>query len=177
MANRLQSLRNPTSIVLIMLMAVALICAGLLGGELYWRHRAQRMLTAMVERMVDDDASVSIATTPPLLLQSIEANYTEITIATAGKQVRAAKGMKVVVDIRDLRLPDNGPSGATIGSLTATIDWTDEGMKRTAQQAIPLLGGFVTGVTTDPSAGTNGVASRPPRHFQPGTGASQGQIG
>jgi hypothetical protein len=176
-ANRLQSLRNPTSIVLIMLMAVALICAGLLGGELYWRHRAQRMLTAMVERMVDDDASVSIATTPPLLLQSIEANYTEITIATAGKQVRAAKGMKVVVDIRDLRLPDNGPSGATIGSLTATIDWTDEGMKRTAQQAIPLLGGFVTGVTTDPSAGTNGVASRPPRHFQPGTGASQGQIG
>jgi hypothetical protein len=53
--------------------------------------------------------------------------------------------MKVVVDIRDLRLQDNGPSGAPIGSLTATIDWTDEGMKRTAQQAIPLLGGFVTG--------------------------------
>jgi hypothetical protein len=77
-ANRLQSVRNPTSIVLIMLIAVALICAGLLGGELYWRHRAQRMLTAMVECMVDDDASVSIATTPPLLLQSIEGNYTEI---------------------------------------------------------------------------------------------------
>lgn len=92
MANRLQSLRNPHLDCLDYAdSAVALICGGLLGGELYWRHRAQRMLTAMVECMVDDDASVSIATTPPLLLQSIEGNYTEITIATAGTQVRAAK--------------------------------------------------------------------------------------
>ena len=157
MVNRLQSLRNPTSIVLLMVTAVALFCAGLLGGELYWRYRAHSMLTAMVECMVDDDASVSLATTPPLLLQSMEGNYTEIAIATAGKQVRAARGMRVVVDIRDLRLQHNGPSGATIGSLTATIDWTDDGMKRTAQQAIPVLGGFVTGVTTDPSTGTIAV--------------------
>lgn len=56
----------------------------------------------------------------------------------AGKQVRAAKGMKVVVDMRDLRLRDNGASGGTMGSLSATIDWTDDGMKHTAQQAISL---------------------------------------
>lgn len=153
-ANSLQSFKNPTSIVLITLIAVALICAGLLVGELYWRHRAQSMLTVMAECIIDDDASVSIATTPPLLLQTIEGNYTEITIVNAGKQVRAAKGMKVVVDMRDLHLRDNGASGATMGSLSVTIDWTDDGMKRTAQQAIPLLGGFVTSVTTDPSAGT-----------------------
>ena len=153
-ANSPQSFKNPTSIVLIAVIAVALICAGLLVGELYWRHRAQSMLTVMAECIIDDDASVSIATTPPLLLQTIEGNYTEITIVNAGKQVRAAKGMKVVVDMRDLRLRDNGASGATMGSLSVTIDWTDDGMKRTAQQAIPLLGGFVTSVTTDPSAGT-----------------------
>src|SRR5271170_3608488 len=131
-ANSLQSFKNPTSIVLITLIAVALICAGLLVGELYWRHRAQSMLTVMAECIIDDDASVSIATTPPLLLQTIEGNYTEITIVNAGKQVRAAKGMKVVVDMRDLRLRDNGASGATMGSLSVTI----------------------TSVTTDPSAGT-----------------------
>ena len=153
-ANILQSFKNPTSIVLITLIAVAVICAGLLGGELYWRYRAQSMLTVMAECIVDDDASVSIATKPPLLLQTINDNYTEITIVNAGKQVRAAKGMKVVVEMSDLRLQGNGASGGTIGWLSATIDWTDDGMKRTAQQALPLLGGFVTAVTIDPSAGT-----------------------
>lgn len=154
MANRLQSFKSPTSIALITVIAVALTCAGLLVGELYWRHLAQSMLTVMAECIIDDDASVSIATTPPLLLQTIEGNYTEITIVNAGNQVRAAKGMKVVVDVRDLRLRDHGASGGTMGSLSATIDWTNDGMKRTAQQAIPLLGGFLTSVTTDPSAGT-----------------------
>jgi LmeA-like phospholipid-binding len=153
-ANTRQSLKNPTSIVLIAVIAVALICATLLAGELYMRHRAQSMVTAIVECMVDDAASVSIATTPPLLLQAVAGRYSEITFVTAGNQLRAAKGMKVVVDIKDLRLQGSGASGGTIGSLSARIDWTDDGMKRTAQQAIPLLGGFVTSVTTDPSAGT-----------------------
>lgn len=67
----MSSLKSPTSIVLIAVTAVALISAGLLGSELYWRYRAESMLTAMVECIVDDDASVSIATTRPLLLQTI----------------------------------------------------------------------------------------------------------
>jgi LmeA-like phospholipid-binding len=153
-ANRRQSLKSPTSIVLIALIAVALSCASLLAGELYARQRAQSLVTAIVECMVDDAASVSIATTPPLLLQAVAGRYTDITIVTAGKQVRGAEGMKVVVEIRDLRLQDSGASGGTIGWLSATVGWTDDGMKRTAQQAIPLLGGIVTSVTTDSSAGT-----------------------
>lgn len=154
MATRLQSLKNPTSIVLIAVTVVALICASLLGGELYMRHWARSLLTTIVRCMVDDDASVSVAASPPVVVQIVEGRYTEITIATAGKQVRAAKGMTAVVDIRDLRLQEGAASAGTIGSLTATIGWTNDGMKRTAQQAIPLLGGFVTDVTTDPSAGT-----------------------
>jgi LmeA-like phospholipid-binding len=156
-ANRLQSLKNPTSIVLIAVITVALMCAGLLGGELYTRHWAQTMLTAMVKCMVDDDANVSIATAPPMLVQIVTGRYTEITIATAGKQLRSAKGMTVVVEITDLHLQHSGASAGTIGSLNAAIGWTDDGMKRTAQEANPLLGGFVTGVTTDPSAGTIAV--------------------
>lgn len=154
MANRLQSPKPPMLIAVIAVIAVALVCACLLGSELYARHWAQSMVTAMVKCAVDDDASVSIATTPPLLFQAVEDRFTDITIETAGKQVRAAKGMKVVVVIKDLRLRGGSASGGTIGSLSATVGWTDDGMKRTAQQEIPLLGGFVTGVTTDPSAGT-----------------------
>jgi hypothetical protein len=153
-ANRPQSLKTATSIILIAATAVMLLCASLLGAELYMWHSAESMLTAMVQCIVDDDASVSIMATPPLLLQALTGRYTDITIATAGRQVRTAKGMTVVVDIKDIRLRKGGSSGGTIGSLNAVIAWTDEGMTRTAQQAIPLFGGFVTAVTSDPSAGT-----------------------
>ena len=153
-AASLQSLKKPTSIVLIAVTAVALMCAGLLGGELYLRQKAQSIITAMAQCIVDDDANVSIATPPPLLLQTLTGHYAGITIATAGKQVRSAKGMRVVLDIVDLHVPVNGSSGITVGSLSATIVWTDDGMKRTAQQAIPLFGASITAVGTDPSTGT-----------------------
>ena len=39
-ANRLESLKTPASIVLIAVTVVALICASLVGGELYMRHWA-----------------------------------------------------------------------------------------------------------------------------------------
>jgi hypothetical protein len=48
-ANRLESLKTPASIVLIAVTVVALICASLVGGELYMRHWARSQLTAMAE--------------------------------------------------------------------------------------------------------------------------------
>jgi hypothetical protein len=73
MANTLQSLKTRTSIVLIAVIAVALVCACLLGGELYARRWAQSLVTAMVECAVDDDASVSIASTPPYSFKLLRA--------------------------------------------------------------------------------------------------------
>ena len=35
-----------------------------------------------------------------------------------------------------------------------TITWSADGIKRTIQNAIPLVGSFVNGVTTNPSDGT-----------------------
>jgi hypothetical protein len=139
---------------LIAVTALMLICASLLAGERYIRHSTRSALSALVKCVVEDDASVSIATTPPLLLQAVTGRYPDITIATAGRRVRAAEGMTVVVAVKDLQLRDGGASGATIRSLNAVIVWTDEGMTRTAQQAVPLLGAFVTAVTSDSSAGT-----------------------
>ena len=81
-------------------------------------------------------------------------HYTNINIETAGNQVRQAKGMKVTINIKDVRLEDTANSSGSIGSLVANIDWSSEGIKQTIQDAIPLIGSFVTGVTTNPSAGT-----------------------
>ncbi len=38
--------------------------------------------------------------------------------------------------------------------MVANVTWSSQGIKDTIQNAIPLVGAFVTGVTTNPSAGT-----------------------
>ena len=81
-------------------------------------------------------------------------NYGNISIETAGNQIRDAKGMKAQVNIDDVRLQDSGNSKGTIGELNATITWTADGIKQTVQDSIPVVGGFVTGVKTHPSDGT-----------------------
>jgi LmeA-like phospholipid-binding len=146
--------RDPLSIVLVVVIVVALALAGLLAGELYARSRADSVVARATECVVQDDVKASFDPLPPFLLQHMSGHYTNINIETAGNQVREAKGMKVTLDIRDVRLEDTATSSGSVGSLVANITWTSEGIKQTIQDAVPLVGSFVNGVTTDPSAGT-----------------------
>jgi LmeA-like phospholipid-binding len=146
-------LGDPLSIVLIAVIVVALIAAGLLVGELYARHRADTVVAAATECVVQDNASVSFGPMP-FLLQHMTGHYRDISIQTAGNQIRAAKGMKADINIDDVRLQGNANSKGTIGALTATLSWTSDGIKQTIQNAIPLFGTFVSGVKTNPGDGT-----------------------
>lgn len=146
-------LGDPLTIVLIAVIVVALTAAGLLGGELYARHVATNRVTAATECVIQDKASVSFGASP-FLLQRITGNFGNISITTAGNQIRQAKGMKADVHIDDVRLQNNGNSKGTIGALDATINWSADGIKQTVQNAIPLFGSFLTGVTTNPADGT-----------------------
>jgi hypothetical protein len=146
--------RDPLSIVLVVVIVVALALAGLLAGELYARSRADSVVAKVTECVVQDDVKASFDPLPPFLMQHMSGHYTNINIETAGNQVREAKGMKVTLDIRDVRLEDTATSSGSVGSLVANITWTSEGIKQTIQGAVPLVGSFVNGVTTDPSAGT-----------------------
>ncbi len=145
---------DPLSIVLVAVIVVALVLAGLLGGELYARHRADTVVASTVECVVQDEATASFGVLPPFLMQHMSGHYTNIHIETAGNQVRDAKGMKLNLDINDVRLQDSANSSGTIGSLVATIDWSSDGIKQTIQGAIPLIGSFVSGVSTNASEGT-----------------------
>jgi hypothetical protein len=147
-------LRDPLSIVLIVVIVLALVAAGLLAGELYARHLADSKVAAATECVVQDKASVSFGVLPPFLLQHMSGHYTNISISTAGNQIRGAKGMKADVSITDVRLQSSGNSKGTIGALDATVTWSSDGIKQTIQSAIPLLGGMVSDVKTNPSAGT-----------------------
>jgi hypothetical protein len=146
--------RDPLSIVLVVVIVGALLVAGLLGGELYARSRADKVVSSVVSCVVQDKASASFDPLPPFLWQHVTGHYTNLNIETAGNQIRQAKGMKVRIDIQDVRLQDTADSGGTVGSLDANIDWSADGIKQTVQDAIPLFGSFLTGVTTDPGAGT-----------------------
>jgi LmeA-like phospholipid-binding len=146
--------RDPLSIVLVVVIVVALALAGVLGGELYARSRADSIVTRATECVVQDSAKASFGVVPPFLWQHMSGHYTNINIETAGNQVREAKGMKVTINIKDVRLEDTANASGSIGSLVANINWSSEGIKQTIQDAIPLVGAFLTGVTTDPSAGT-----------------------
>jgi archaellin len=145
--------RDPLTIVLVAVIVVALVAAGLLGAELYARHRADNVVAAATECVVQDNVTVSFGASP-FLIQHMTGHYSNISIETAGNQIREAKGMKAQINIDDVRLQSNGDSKGTIGALDATISWTSQGIKDTVQNAIPLLGSFVTDVKTNPSDGT-----------------------
>lgn len=146
--------RDPLSIVLAVVIVIALVAAGLLAGELYARSRADDVVARATQCVVQDSATVSFGALPPFLVQHISGHYTNIHFETAGNQIRDAKGMKVSAVIKDVRLEDTANSSGSIGSLVANITWSSEGIKETIQNAIPLVGSFVTGVTTNPGDGT-----------------------
>jgi hypothetical protein len=149
-----RSLRNPQSLLLIAIIVVALVVGGLAGAELYARHRADTILVAVAECVVKDSATISFGVNPPFLWQHVTGHYTNISVATAGNQVQDAKGMTAEVTLKDVRLQDSADSKGTIGSLNATLSWTSEGIKDTVVANLPLVGNLVTGVSTDPAAGT-----------------------
>lgn len=145
--------RDPLSITLIVVIVLALALAGLVGAELYARHLGDQEVARATECVVQDQVDVSFGPRP-FLLQHFSGTYSGIHITTAGNQLREAKGMKADIYLDDVRVSDSANSAGTIGSLNATVTWTAEGIKETLQNAIPLVGSFVNGVTTNPSDGT-----------------------
>ncbi len=148
-------LRDPLSIVLVFVIVLALVAAGVIAAELYARHIADDKVAKAVACEAKDNATVSFGAMPPFLWQHFTGNFTNISIQTAGNQLRSAKGMKADISIRDVDLHGNGNSKGTIGALDATISWTADGIKQTVQDAIPVIGSLITSdVTTNPSDGT-----------------------
>lgn len=159
---------NWQTIVLIIVILVALLAGGLAGGELYARHRADSILTEVAECVVEDGVSISFGVNPPFLWQHITGHYTNISVETAGDRVQGADGMTADVILKDVRLQDSADSKGTIGSLTATLSWKSAGVKDTVAANLPGVGSLVTGVHTDPEAGTvileassNSVTAKP----------------
>ncbi len=144
---------DPVSIILVLVIVAALAVAGLIAGELYARNRADSVVAAATECVVQDQAKVSFGPSP-FLLQHFTGHYRDISIHTAGHQIRNAKGMTADININNVDLHGGGDSKGTIGELDATITWTSDGIRETVQDSLPLVGALVNSVSTNPSAGT-----------------------
>jgi LmeA-like phospholipid-binding len=147
-------LRDPLSIGLVLVIVLALGAAGLIGGELVSRRIGNEVVAQATSCVVQDSVSVSFRGATPFLWQHLNKHYSGISITTAGNQIRNIKGMKAQIEVEDVRLANTGNSNGTIGSLNATITWSADGIKQTIQNSVPLIGGFVSGVTTNASDGT-----------------------
>jgi LmeA-like phospholipid-binding len=147
-------IKDPLSVVLVLVTVVALAIAGIIGSELYGRHIANSVVADIVACEVGDQATVRFGVVPPFLWQHVNGHYTNISVETAGNQIREAKGMKVAIDIKDVDTTRTSTSAGTIGSLVANITWSADGIKQTVQDAIPLFGGIVSGVSTNAAAQT-----------------------
>lgn len=62
--------------------------------------------------------------------------------------------MKLRLRLDDVRINPTAESAGTLGALDADVTWSSDGIKDTVQGIIPFLGGLVSGVATDPIAGT-----------------------
>ncbi|HEU4361231.1 MAG TPA: DUF2993 domain-containing protein [Mycobacterium sp.] len=141
--------------IVAVVVVLAVVLAGLVGVELYARHHAAALIAAAVQCEVDDTAQVSFSTTPPVLVQYLSNHYTDVSLQTAGNQVRGAKGMQAALNISDVRVQRSGDSKGTIGALDGTLTWSSDGIKESIQDAVPVLGSVVTSsVTTNPDDGT-----------------------
>lgn len=144
------------------------MAGGLAGGELYARNRADSILVAVAECVVEDGATISFGVNPPFLWQHITGHYTNITVQTAGDRVQDADGMTADVTLSDVRLQETADAKGTIGALNATLTWKSAGIKDTVAANLPGVGNLITGVRTDPAAGTivleadnNSVTTKP----------------
>jgi LmeA-like phospholipid-binding len=151
---RRRGLTDPLSILLIVVIVLALVAAGLMGAEIYARHVANGKVASAAECVAEDNATVSFSVMPPFLWQHINGHYDNITVTTAGNQIKSAKGMTANVTVNDVDLNGDANSKGTIGALDATITWTAEGIQDTVQASVPLIGSLLGKVTTNPSDGT-----------------------
>jgi hypothetical protein len=167
--------RGPIAILLVLVILIATAGIGLVAAEFYARTVAVdkvRSAAACFMENSENDINVSFETSPPVLQQYFDDHYTGFTISTDDTNIRSAQGITTDIAIKDLDLNGDATKRGTVGSIDATIDWTSEGMRKSANTALKeaideyLSGSFlsflsdwistdevVTGIETDPSTG------------------------
>jgi len=149
-------LRDPLSIFLVLIIVLAVVVAGVVGAELFVRNRATNKVAEAFACEFQDKTTAEFGLSPLVLWQVITKHFTNLTVETAGNQVKSAKGATLKLKINNVQVTNSPDAKGTIGSIDATFTWTTQGIKDSIATKIGgTLTKFVTNtVTTHPSDGT-----------------------
>lgn len=138
--------RKRRTLLIVAIVAVLLVVGGLAGGEAYARHKVENCISSQFEQQMGSKIDVSFGW-KPLLLTMFDGKVSSVTVNSDDTKFGPAQGMVVHATFDDVDVKDNGNQGATIGSSTADVTWSNDGIVKT-------LGGLVSSGTSDPNSGT-----------------------
>ncbi len=140
-----------TLVLTAVLVVIALIAAGLIGAELYVRNNVKQCMASQFESQLGSQVDIELSA-KPVLLQAVDKKVPYITITSDDSSFGPATDMHVTARVNDVDLTASATSGGTVGSSTADVEWSAQGIAATI--AAQPFGALVTGVVPDPSAGT-----------------------
>ncbi|TQF68555.1 DUF2993 domain-containing protein [Rhodococcus spelaei] len=138
-------------VLTIALVVIVALVALLIGAELYVRHNVKQCMSSQFQSELGSQVDVGLSA-KPVLLQAIDKKVPYITITSDDSTFGPAKDMHVKARVNDVDLTATDNSSGSIGSSTADINWSTDGILATIQ-AQPF-GNLVSGVTSDPTTGT-----------------------
>ncbi|MFC8179802.1 DUF2993 domain-containing protein [Rhodococcus sp. NPDC057297] len=136
---------------MIAVLVVLVLVAALLGGELYFRQQIKSCLAGQLESEIGSQVDVGLGW-KPILISLVDKQVSSVTLDSNDARFGPAEGMTVHAEVEDVDLAQTADSNGTIGSSSADISWSTDGIARTLQSQ--GIGALVSGVTSDAAAGT-----------------------
>ncbi|WP_227997267.1 LmeA family phospholipid-binding protein [Nocardia australiensis] len=133
------------TLVIALVVVATLLVGVVVGGEAYARHTVSRCISTQFEKDMGSKIDVGFGW-KPMLITWFDGKISEVTVDSDDTKFGPAVGMVVHARLNDVEVKDNGKSGGTIGSSSADVTWSNDGIKET-------LAGMVTGVKSSASSG------------------------
>ncbi|WP_040710569.1 LmeA family phospholipid-binding protein [Nocardia takedensis] len=133
------------TLVIALVVVATLLAGALIGGEAYARHRMAGCISDQFQQEMGSSIDVGFGA-KPLLVTMIDGKLSSVTVDSEGDKFGPAVGMVVHAKFNDLEMKDGGRGGGTVGSSSADVTWSNEGIQET-------MGGLVTGVKSSASTG------------------------
>ncbi|TQM30210.1 LmeA family phospholipid-binding protein [Nocardia bhagyanarayanae] len=133
------------TLVIALVVVATLLAAVLVGGEAYARHAVSRCISSQFEKEMGSRIDVGFGA-KPMLITWVDGKLSSVTVDSKDNKFGPAVGMVVHAEFNDLEGVNSGNGGGTVGSSSADVTWSNEGIQES-------LGGLVSGVRSSSATG------------------------
>ncbi|WP_051163154.1 LmeA family phospholipid-binding protein [Nocardia brevicatena] len=133
------------TVLIALISTVVLLAGALVAGEAYARHTVASCISSQFEKEMGSRIKVGFGP-KPLLVTWIDGKLSSMTVDSDDADFGPAAGMQVHARFNHLDVSNSSTSGTTIGSSSADVSWSNEGITQT-------LKGLVSDVQSVPDAG------------------------